>query len=76
MTLLPAIVEKTELLTDRLDSFANYGHEFSLQSLATNLTFDVIGRLVLDVDMASQSHVARRGVQVLTASYGVGRPNL
>lgn len=51
MTLLPSIVEKTSIFLNNLDSFARTGEQFSLQSLATNLTFDVIGSLVLDIDM-------------------------
>lgn len=55
MTLLPSIVKKTSIFLNHLDSFARTGEEFSLQSLATNLTFDVIGSLVLDIDMVCYS---------------------
>lgn len=51
MTLLPSIVETATIFINHLDSFARNMEEFSLQSLATNLTFDVIGKLVLDNDM-------------------------
>ncbi|KAI1359863.1 cytochrome P450 [Xylaria arbuscula] len=55
LSLLPSIIDKSSLLLDHLDSFARSGTEFSLQELATNLTFDVIGRVVLDIDMGAQS---------------------
>ncbi|ROV99858.1 hypothetical protein VSDG_02932 [Cytospora chrysosperma] len=54
MTLLPSIVETATIFINHLDSFARNMEEFSLQSLATNLTFDVIGKLVLDNDMGAQ----------------------
>ncbi|KAI1169481.1 cytochrome P450 [Nemania sp. FL0916] len=55
LSLLPSIIEKTSLFLEHLDNFAGSGTEFSLQELATNLTFDVIGRVVLDIDMGAQS---------------------
>ncbi|ROW04907.1 hypothetical protein VPNG_07040 [Cytospora leucostoma] len=55
MTLLPSIIDKVSLFVTHLDGFARTGEEFSLQSLATNLTFDVIGRLALDIDLGAQT---------------------
>ncbi|KAI0868502.1 cytochrome P450 [Hypoxylon argillaceum] len=55
LSLLPSIIDKSSLFLDHLDSFASSGTEFSLQELATNLTFDVIGRVALDIDMGAQS---------------------
>lgn len=55
MTLLPYIVEKTSMFLNHLDTLARSGEEFSLQSLATNFTFGVIGSLVLDIDMVCHS---------------------
>jgi hypothetical protein len=45
------IVNKTRIFSDLLDSFAQSQKEFSLQELATRFSFDVIGILVLDVDL-------------------------
>lgn len=54
MELLPSIVERVSVFMDRLDKFAQTGESFSLQSAATDLTFDVIGKVALDVDMVRQ----------------------
>ncbi|KUI59725.1 hypothetical protein VP1G_06949 [Cytospora mali] len=53
MTLLPSIMDKASIFLNRLDDLARTGETFSLQGLATNLTFDVIGSLVLDIDMTT-----------------------
>ena len=51
LSLMPAIVHKASVFVDRLSGLARSGNEFSLQRLATDLTFDVIGDLALDTDM-------------------------
>ncbi|POS74875.1 cytochrome P450 52A11 [Diaporthe helianthi] len=55
LSLLPAIVHRTSIFVDRLSELAETGDEFSLQRLATDLTFDVIGGLALDIDMKAQT---------------------
>ncbi|KAI0203409.1 cytochrome P450 [Astrocystis sublimbata] len=55
LSLLPSIIDTSSLFIDHLDRFASSGKEFSLQELATNLTFDIIGRVALDIDMGAQS---------------------
>ncbi|KAI0894408.1 cytochrome P450 [Annulohypoxylon nitens] len=55
LSLLPSIIDKSFLFLHHLDDLSRSGNEFSLQELATNLTFDVIGRVVLDIDMGAQS---------------------
>ncbi|KAK3368848.1 cytochrome P450 [Lasiosphaeria ovina] len=55
MTLLPAILDKVSLCLGQLDTHARAGEEFSLQHIATNLTFDIIGRVVLDFGMDAQT---------------------
>ncbi|OTA87750.1 hypothetical protein M434DRAFT_134106 [Hypoxylon sp. CO27-5] len=54
MTLLPCIMEKTSTFIHYLDILARTGEEFSLVGLAINLTFDIIGSVVMDVDLESQ----------------------
>ncbi|KAI0024019.1 cytochrome P450 [Xylariomycetidae sp. FL0641] len=54
LSLLPAILDIASLFLEHLETLADSGQEFSLQELATNLTFDVIGRVVLDIDMGAQ----------------------
>lgn len=53
MTLLPSIVGGVRIFMDQLENLAQTGTAFSLQNAATNLTFDVIGKVALDVDMVS-----------------------
>ena len=53
--LLPSIMDKMSAFIDHLDTYARTGEEFSLQDRATDLTFDIIGRVVLDIDMQAQT---------------------
>ncbi|KAI6089259.1 cytochrome P450 [Hypoxylon rubiginosum] len=53
-SLLPLILEKTEPFCKYLDQFAASGDEFSLETLLSNLTFDVIGAAVIEVDLDAQ----------------------
>lgn len=55
MTHLPCILEKTLIFVKHLDALAQTGEEFSFATLATNLTFDIIGAVVIDVDLEAQS---------------------
>lgn len=55
MNLLPAIVDKVSQFVQHLETLAGTGEPFALQTYATDLTFDIIGRVVLDVDMGAQS---------------------
>lgn len=43
MTLLPAVLDKTEYFLKHLDQVAETGEEFKFDELCTNLTFDIIG---------------------------------
>ncbi|KAI0843820.1 cytochrome P450 [Daldinia vernicosa] len=54
-SLLPLLLEKMEPFWDRLDQLAVSGEEFSLETLISNLTFDVIGAAVLAVDLYAQN---------------------
>ncbi|KAH7304088.1 cytochrome P450 [Stachybotrys elegans] len=53
-SLLPLILERMEPFLNYLDGFANSGHEFSLETLLSNLTFDIIGAAVMEVDLNAQ----------------------
>ncbi|KAK0718048.1 cytochrome P450 [Lasiosphaeria miniovina] len=55
VTLLPAILDKVSLCLGQLDTHARAGEDFSLQHMATNLTLDITGRVVLDFDMDAQT---------------------
>ncbi|KAM7188007.1 cytochrome P450 52A11 [Naviculisporaceae sp. PSN 640] len=54
LKLLPSILDKISLFIGRLEKHARTGEEFLLQSYATDLTFDIIGRVALDIDMDAQ----------------------
>lgn len=54
MTLLPGILEKTVPFLNHLDERARVGQPFRLSDLTTNLTFDIIGTVAMDVDMEAQ----------------------
>lgn len=54
MTLLPCILDKTMSFSEHLDSFARTGDDFSLVSLGMNLTFDIIGMVVMGEDLRAQ----------------------
>ena len=54
MTLLPKILEKTQLFSKRLDLAAANGEVVKMDNACMDLTFDIIGSVVLDVDMNAQ----------------------
>lgn len=54
MTLLPLIMDKTWQFMMHLDGYARTGEDFPLGELLTNLTFDIIGVVSLDVDFGAQ----------------------
>ncbi|KAI0474743.1 cytochrome P450 [Xylaria cf. heliscus] len=54
VTLLPCILDKTLPFITHLDHYARTQEEFSLVPLIINLTFDIIGSIVMDVDLEAQ----------------------
>ena len=58
MTFLPTILDKTWVFLKHLDGYARTGEEFSLERLTVNLTFDIIGAVVMDTDFDAQ-HLER-----------------
>ncbi|KAI1132888.1 cytochrome P450 [Nemania abortiva] len=52
--LLPLILEKMEPFCNYLNEFAASEEEFSAERLISNLTFDIIGAAVLEVDLNAQ----------------------
>ncbi|KAJ4388827.1 hypothetical protein N0V93_006288 [Gnomoniopsis smithogilvyi] len=55
MTLLPSIVTSVSTFLDHLDDFARTGEAFTLQTLTTDLTFDIMGKVALDIDIGAQT---------------------
>ncbi|KAK2004239.1 cytochrome P450 52A11 [Colletotrichum falcatum] len=54
MGLMPVILEKTQAFLAKLDTLAHTGDVFELETLCTNLTFDIIGAVTMDVDLGAQ----------------------
>ncbi|KAF2652552.1 cytochrome P450 [Lophiostoma macrostomum CBS 122681] len=54
LTLLPQIVQKTDIFISKLDALVESGNEFDLDPLCTNLTFDIIGQIVTNLDFEAQ----------------------
>ena len=62
MSLMPCILDKTQLFLERLDHYATTREEFSLDDLCTNLTFDIIGEyFFLPLTDICSNLVYRRG---------------
>ncbi|KAI1763246.1 cytochrome P450 [Hypoxylon sp. FL1150] len=81
-SLLPLILEKMEPFCQYLDQFAISGDEFFLGTLLSNLTFDVIGAAVMEVnleaqhiDLSKQSEVIRL-FKELVQTYNDDKNNL
>ncbi|KAI0160528.1 cytochrome P450 [Xylariaceae sp. FL1272] len=53
-TLIPTIAGKTLIFSRHLDTLSLSCHRFSLTALAMNLTFDIIGSVIMDVDLRAQ----------------------
>lgn len=53
-TLLPRILDKTEAFVKHLDRYVANQESFSLMRLTTNLTFDIIGAVTMNVDFEAQ----------------------
>ncbi|OHW91418.1 cytochrome p450 [Colletotrichum incanum] len=54
MSLMPVILDKAQAFLEKLDTFAHTGEVFELESLCTNLTFDIIGSVTMDIDLGAQ----------------------
>lgn len=54
MTLMPLILDKTWQFIGHLNSYARTDEDFPLGDLLTNLTFDIIGAVTMDVDLGAQ----------------------
>ncbi len=65
MTLVPGIVDTGTIFTEILTEHANNGNVFRLEEAATNLTVDVIGKIVMYVLQMSQSSITSKPGVVL-----------
>jgi cytochrome P450 len=54
LSLLPTIIAKSTTFMGKLDVLAESKKEFELDPLCTNLTFDIIGDIVTNIDLKAQ----------------------
>ncbi|KAK9795993.1 putative Cytochrome P450 [Seiridium cardinale] len=66
--LLPLILEKMEPFCNYLDQFTNSQEEFPLERIISNLTFDVIGVAVMEVQLDAQ-HLDRLKAKIRLAKH-------
>lgn len=69
LTLLPIILDKTEIFLGRLDNYAKTGETFQLDKLCVALTFDVIGGVTMDYNFNAQ--VPGQQSEILLAFSGI-----
>ncbi|KAK1848577.1 cytochrome p450 [Colletotrichum chrysophilum] len=61
MSLMPVILENTQTFVAKLDKLAMTGEVFELEPLCTNLTFDIIGAVTMDVELGAQLPEEQQG---------------
>ncbi|KAF6789409.1 cytochrome P450 52A11 [Colletotrichum sojae] len=61
MGLMPVILEKTQIFIRKLNTLALTGEDFELGPLCTDLTFDIIGAVTMDVDLGAQLPQQQQG---------------
>ncbi|KAJ0279038.1 hypothetical protein CBS470a_009483 [Colletotrichum nupharicola] len=61
MSLMPVILENTQTFVAKLDRLAMTGEVFELEPLCTNLTFDIIGAVTMDVELGAQLPEEQQG---------------
>ncbi|CAI6341713.1 unnamed protein product [Periconia digitata] len=54
MTLMPVILQKVDRFVAKLDALAISGAEAEMEPLCTNLTFDIIGDVICNLDLKAQ----------------------
>jgi cytochrome P450 len=75
LTLLPIIIEKTYTFMERLDAVAKSGVATELEPFCTNVTFDIIGEAVTNIDCKAQDELVQgdeivKNFRLLTVTYG------
>jgi cytochrome P450 len=57
-SMLPAMFDKTAIFMEKLDGLAESGAVAEMEVLCTNITFDIIGQVMLNVDFRAQADTA------------------
>ncbi|KAF3761235.1 cytochrome P450 [Cryphonectria parasitica EP155] len=72
---VPTIIDKVEIFIDKLDQHMFTGDEFSLLALCADLALDVIGQVVLGIDLDAQlqrpSKLARDFLELMSTYDGL-----
>lgn len=73
-SLLPVILNKTYIFMDKLDAIAKSGKPTELEPYCTNVTFDIIGEVITDLDCKAQDESGQgndivRYFKILVAEY-------
>ncbi|KAF2624310.1 cytochrome P450 52A12 [Macroventuria anomochaeta] len=61
VTTLPVMTEKTRVFMEKLDAVAKSSVVTELDGLCVNLTFDIIGQVITDVDSHAQEEMLSQG---------------
>ncbi|KAI1503597.1 cytochrome P450 [Biscogniauxia marginata] len=61
VTFVPEILDKGLIFLERLDSLSKTQDTFALMSLTTRLTFDVIGKVIMETDLDAQYYDQAKG---------------
>jgi len=74
LSLLPVVIDKTYILMEKLDALARSGRAAELESFCTNVTFDIIGEVVTNIDCKAQDDAGQgddivRNFRLLAATY-------
>ncbi|KAH7401867.1 cytochrome P450 [Phaeosphaeria sp. MPI-PUGE-AT-0046c] len=56
-SLLPVVLEKTYTFIERLDALAESGVATALEPYCTNVTFDIIGEVITNIDCQAQDEI-------------------
>lgn len=73
LSLLPVIIDKTYKFMEKLDELAKSGITTEMESFCTNVTFDIIGEVVTNIDCKAQDGEASddivKNFKLLTETY-------
>ncbi|RMZ72767.1 Cytochrome P450 52A11 [Pyrenophora seminiperda CCB06] len=54
LSLLPVIIDKTYAFMEKLDDIAKSGQAIEMETCCTNVTFDIIGQVITNIDCKAQ----------------------
>jgi cytochrome P450 len=74
LSLLPVVLDKTYIFMDKLDTLAESGKAAELEPYCTNVTFDIIGEVVTNIDCKAQDDSVQgddivKNFRILGATY-------